>query len=261
MKCGIEALRNPDVKSAVNSTIKIVLFTTLGIGPQILNTYKHVVANSNLETHIVSFNSNLLNSNESKCLLARLQARVKDTKHAKGKHYVQKLVLPWVAMPQIRDSKLLVLDNDIILMKKLDKVLDDFELGSAVLGLVPEQRISHEKILNTTNAFNGGVQLLDLPRMRNSLEYLDELENIADGNKILKEGEFGDQTIYSMIAKKYPHLVKKLHCKLNRQVGSWAFDGTKTRFRRKPCDGCVILHLNFWASSPKFTIVITLSTT
>ena len=242
MKCGIETLRTPGVDS---KQIKIVLFTTLTIGPKILNAYRHIVANSNLETHIVSFNSTLLGSNQSICLLNKLQSVVVNSKTAKGKQYVQKLMLPWISLPYIRDSRLLVLDNDLVLRRRPEDMLDSLQLGHAAVGLVREQGFLMSKHLNTT-AFNGGVQLLDLPRMRNSLEYVDELENIANNQRDFKGlSRFGDQTIYSLIAKRYPHLFKRLGCQWNRQVGSWLYDaGSYGRFKKMPCDDCVILHIN-----------------
>lgn len=113
MKCGIESLRTP----AVHSTLKIALFTTLAIDSHILNAYKHIVENSNIEAHIILFNSTLLNSDKSRCLLDKLQNAVRNVKTTKGKHYVQNLMLPWISLPHIRDSRVLVLDNDVILRK------------------------------------------------------------------------------------------------------------------------------------------------
>lgn len=121
-------------------------------------------------------------------------------------------------------------------------MLNSLKLGRAVMGLALEQGHLMTRLLNAT-AFNGGVQVLDLPRMRNSIEYVDELENIADNRRDFKGlSKYGDQTIYSLIVKRYPHLVKTLGCEWNRQAGSWRFDNN--HFRRLTCDDCAMLHVN-----------------
>lgn len=143
---------------------------------------------------------------------------------------------------QIRNSKIVILDNDVILKRPLHGLVES--LGYAIVGLVKEQEVGMQRLLNTS-VFNGGVQVLDLPRMRNSTEYINELEAIAQRKRNLRGLErFGDQTIYSVLFKKHPALVKVLPCGWNRQIGGWRFDAHMRVTQQHGCSWCAVLHMN-----------------
>ena len=146
-----------------------------------------------------------------------------------GAHYIAKLFLPWLleSNATLGNHRLLVLDHDVWVRSSLT-ALAGAELGDAAVGLVLEGSLSMASTMGVPRAFNGGVQLLDLPRMRASQSYVAMLEEMGDADfecaEVIRLGRFGDQTVYSLMAKRDERLVASLPCGWNRQLGAWQFD-------------------------------------
>lgn len=135
--------------------------------------------------------------------------------------------------------RLLVLDHDTVVVRPLSQLWNEFERfhPRAVIGLVREQN----DIYDPLRGFNGGVQLLDLERMRKSKLYNRMLDWHASGNSSLASGRLGDQTVYTILAHYQPLLIHTLSCEWNRQL---AITMTRTSYHVCPY-GCAILHTNY----------------
>jgi hypothetical protein len=82
--------------------------------------------------------------------------------------------------------------------------------GEAVVGLAAEQNELYLLSTNgSTRGVNGGVQLLDLERMRVTPHYDATLDAIAAGTARI--GRNGDQSLYTMLMYVQPSLVKYVH--------------------------------------------------
>ena len=100
--------------------------------------------------------------------------------------------------------------------------------------------------------FNGGVQLLDLGKMRASEHYANLMEAYATpGLKPMKPGGIGwlgDQTLYSWMSVNSSGARDVFHvlpCGWNRQIGTH-MAGWRGFWDRHRCDGrCSLLHGNF----------------
>jgi len=191
---------------------------------------------------------------------AALHRRLSTTATGPGAVYLYKpllhLLLPaWL-------PKVLVLDADVFVVADVRRLWAEFDRfgPAACAGLAVEQAPSyaHVRARGGLN-FNGGVQLLDLDRMRSSARYAARLADAADGRLPgLKADEkrigfLGDQTLYSLMTVAPAAngtgdgrgLFHALPCGWNRQTGThmagwpgfWAAHACHER--------CGLLHFNF----------------
>lgn len=88
---------------------------------------------------------------------------------------------------------------------------------------------------------NGGVQLLHLRHMRASSEYNSALDAYGRG-ELGRIGYLGDQTLYTVMASKWPALFHHVGCEWNRQISPhFGFKNATLHSCPKPC---AILHAN-----------------
>lgn len=150
--------------------------------------------------------------------------------------YLYKTLLHRLLPPTL--ERLMVLDLDLVVVRPLSQLWAEFGgfLSDAVIGLAREQNHIYEPL----PAFNGGVQLLHLARMRAQPLYESMLDWHASGRSRARTGAFGDQTVYTLIAYQHPLLVYRLGCEWNRQLSfieprEYAHCGAS----------CGILHTNY----------------
>lgn len=165
------------------------------------------------------------------CLYKYLSA----SSHGPGPQYLQKVILPWILPASVR--RVLVLDTDVVVLGNVWELWRSFgHFRGAVVGLVNEQNDLYAPMVGR----NGGLQLLDLERMRTSRAYLHVLDTFnVHGHKI---GYLGDQTFYTVLGHIRPLLVHALGCEWNRQLNTH-FGANVGQFGR--CErGCAVLHAN-----------------
>lgn len=136
-------------------------------------------------------------------------------------------------------QKLLVLDGDLVLLRPLSELWDEFRSfpSSAVVGLAVEQNNRYDPMVGR----NGGVQLLHLQRMRASAVYGRMLDWHASGRSHCASGSMGDQTFYTLVGYQHPLLVHTLGCEWNRQL---AWPMRSDQYHR--CPGrCGIVHATY----------------
>jgi len=94
----------------------------------------------------------------------------------------------------------------------------------------------------TERGKNGGVQLLDLTRMRASDDYNAALDYFGRGKSAKRIGYLGDQTLYTHMEAMWPALFYQLGCEWNRQLSPQFGYANATVHR---CERqCAILHAN-----------------
>ena len=112
------------------------------------------------------------------------------------------------------EKRVIVLDTDLVLLQSIAglwRIFNDFSAGQFI-GIASEQQPTYEACWKSSNnfvGFNGGVQLLDLQKMRRSKAYnklLVQLPDILKHDVVEKEwlrgckhsvGSLGDQTFYA----------------------------------------------------------------
>ena len=176
-----------------------------------------------------------LRSPGARCLHANLVR----LSHGPGRTYLLKPLLHFVLPPSVR--RVLVLDTDVVMIRPLAELWGQFaRFGpEAVLGLVAEQ-----SSLYSGNAIgkNGGVQLLQLERMRRSPAYAAALDHYATGRGGAWLGYLGDQTLYSFMAYSHGALFHSLGCEWNRQLS--VHFGLEAQRQHACAAPCGLLHAN-----------------
>jgi hypothetical protein len=155
--------------------------------------------------------------------------------HGPGPQYLNKVFLPWILPRSVR--RVLVLDTDVAVLGNVRELWGSFRrFEGAVAGLAKEQNDLYAPMVGR----NGGLQLLDLERMRDSRTYLHFLDTFnLHGYKI---GYLGDQTFYTVLGHIHPSLVYTVGCEWNRQLNTH-FGADIGRFGK--CErGCAMLHAN-----------------
>jgi hypothetical protein len=158
--------------------------------------------------------------------------------HGPGPEYLYKPLLHFVMPTDVR--RLIVLDTDVVVVRDVADLYDEFDrFGTAVLGIAREQTRMMEPLTGT----NGGVQLLDLDRMRKSTAYQGILDRYATGKAGLNIGYLGDQTLYTFMFAERPDLFAWLPCEWNRQISAhFGFSNATVH----ECPGrCGIIHANY----------------
>ncbi len=138
--------------------------------------------------------------------------------HGPGPQYLYKPLLHWVMPKDVR--KLILLDTDVIVVRDIARLYAQFgAFGTAVVAIANEQSLLYQRGSNwKMEGKNGGVQLLDLQRMRRSSSYARALDRVASGEDGRRIGYLGDQTLYTFLAADYPRLFHTLPCEWNRQL-------------------------------------------
>ena len=167
----------------------------------------------------------------AKCLYEYLSK----SSHGPGPQYILKVFLPWILPRSVR--RVLVLDTDVAVLGNVWELWWLFRrFEGAVAGLANEQNDLYAPMVGK----NGGLQLLDLERMRTSRTYLHFLDTFnVHGYKI---GYLGDQTFYTVLGHIHPSLVYTVGCEWNRQLNTH-FGADIGRFGK--CEsGCAMVHAN-----------------
>ena len=174
----------------------------------------------------------------ARCLLTGLQLLA----HGPGPQYLYKPLLHWV-LPGMR--RLILLDTDVVMVRPIAELFAEFErFDGALIGLANEQSLLYQKASNwTVVGKNGGVQLMELERMRQSRTYGLALDQFASGTKQQRLGFLGDQSLYSILAASHPPLFHTLGCEWNRQL-SMQFGFRNSTVHSCP-RRCGLLHANY----------------
>jgi hypothetical protein len=148
----------------------------------------------------------------ARCLYAGL-SRIS---HGPGPQFLYKPLLHYLMPADVR--RLILLDTDVAVVADIGALHAQFArmAPSAVVGLVPEQTV--KLYPPPLCGLNGGVQLLQLERMRSSVTYAKALDQLASGRDGRWIGFLGDQTAYTYMAHIDPSLVHLLPCEFNRQA-------------------------------------------
>ena len=168
--------------------------------------------------------------------------------HGPGPQYLYKPLLHWVMPKDVR--KLILLDTDVIVVRDIARLYAQFgAFGTAVVAIANEQSLLYQRGSNwKMEGKNGGVQLLDLQRMRRSSSYARALDRVASGEDGRRIGYLGDQTLYSWMSVNgsgAQHIFHVLPCGWNRQIGTH-MAGWKGFWAAHACDApCHLLHGNF----------------
>ena len=123
-----------------------------------------------------------------------------------------------------------MLDADIVLLRDIRELHAEFaRFGPrAVLGVARETAAMY----GDEGGFNGGVQLLDLARMRNeTYGYDTALDHLASGAAGQWVGRLCDQSVYTLLTRSSVNradLVHELPCEWNRQIGGDWFNAEHT---------------------------------
>lgn len=157
--------------------------------------------------------------------------------HGPGPQYLYKPLLHWVFSQDVK--QIIVLDTDVVLVRDISELWAQFKFfGSAVLGIANEQSNLYR---DGAIGKNGGVQLLDLAKMRVSQRYADALDYYASGARYI--GYLGDQTLYSYMAGNHSDLLYNLPCEWNRQLSMhFGFRNATVHACLQPCG---IMHANY----------------
>uniref|UniRef100_A0A7S4C187 Nucleotide-diphospho-sugar transferase domain-containing protein n=1 Tax=Chrysotila carterae TaxID=13221 RepID=A0A7S4C187_CHRCT len=186
--------------------------------------------------------------------------------------FMLKPLMAWILPPYI--SRVIILDMDVALLRPPKELWAKFKVfDDALVGLAKEQSTLYTQSTNLAQGYNGGVQLLELARMRGPEEarYLAALaaacgthramrrQNAKRQNATAKAATdvvrfslLGDQTLYSYMAYKEQSLFFNIGCEWNRQLGSWSsqIGGVKKLWVNRPdihaCPdgGCAAFHAN-----------------
>ena len=158
--------------------------------------------------------------------------------HGPGPQYLYKPLLHYIMPADVR--RLILLDTDVVLVRDVADLYHEFDqFGTALLGIAREQSRLMEPLTGT----NGGVQLLDIQKMRASAEYNGLLDKHATGKDGRRIGYLGDQTLYTYLLAARPDLFAWLPCEWNRQIS--AHFGFHNATVHECPRRCGILHANF----------------
>jgi len=159
--------------------------------------------------------------------------------HGPGPQYLYKPLLHWVFPQDVQ--RVIVLDTDVVVLRDIGELWAEFDrFGTAMVGIANEQsNLYHNHAIGK----NGGVQLLDLAKMRASQRYADALDLYASGSDRRYIGYLGDQTLYSFMAWSHADLLYQLPCEWNRQL-SMQFGFRNASVHSCP-RRCGLLHANF----------------
>ena len=132
--------------------------------------------------------------------------------HGPGPAYLYKPLLHYL-MPTVR--RLILLDTDIVVLQPIERLYRQFDgFGAAVVGVANEQTNMYQRSSGwRLIGKNGGVQLLDLAKMRASQRYAEALDRYASGAAGKYIGYLGDQTLYSYMAVSHADLMHRLPCR------------------------------------------------
>jgi len=163
---------------------------------------------------------------------------MKRLSHGPGPQYLYKPLLHYVMPADVH--RLILLDTDVVMVRDVRELHAEFDLfGTALLGIAKEQSRLMEPLPGT----NGGVQLLDLQKMRSSVEYNGLLDHVATGADGRRIGYLGDQTLYTYLIADKPELFYWLPCEWNRQISAhFGFHNASVHECPRRCG---ILHANF----------------
>uniref|UniRef100_A0A7S0PZA7 Hexosyltransferase n=1 Tax=Coccolithus braarudii TaxID=221442 RepID=A0A7S0PZA7_9EUKA len=171
--------------------------------------------------------------------------------HGPGPKYLYKPLLHWVFSQDVK--RIIVLDTDVVVIRPISELWAQFDhFGDAMIGIAYEQSRLYVDQHGKNYGTNGGVQLLDLEKMRASKRYAEALDWLASGigqsqhgnaNGRYYIGYLGDQTLYSYLAKSHPDLLYRLPCEWNRQL-SMHFSTRNASVHACP-QPCGVLHANF----------------
>ena len=163
---------------------------------------------------------------------------MKRLSHGPGPQYLYKPLLHYIMPADVR--RLILLDTDVVLVRDVADLYHEFDqFGTALLGIAREQSRLMEPLTGT----NGGVQLLDIQKMRASAEYNGLLDKHATGKDGRRIGYLGDQTLYTYLLAARPDLFAWLPCEWNRQIS--AHFGFHNATVHECPRRCGILHANF----------------
>ena len=158
--------------------------------------------------------------------------------HGPGPQYLYKPLLHYIMPTDVR--RLVVLDTDVVMLRDVAELYDEFDrFGMALLAIAREQ----SQLYAPLTGANGGVQLLDLEKMRASAEYNGLLDKHATGKDGRRIGYLGDQTLYTYLLAERPDLLAWLPCEWNRQIS--AHFGFHNATVHECPRRCGILHANF----------------
>ncbi len=159
--------------------------------------------------------------------------------HGPGRQYLYKPLLHWVLAADVR--RVIVLDTDVVVLRDISELWAEFgRFGDAMIGVANEQSNLYS---GDAIGKNGGVQLLDLAKMRASKRYAEALDRYASGAAGKYIGYLGDQTLYSYMAVSHADLMHRLPCEWNRQL-SMQFGFRNATVHECP-RRCGLLHANF----------------
>ncbi|EDO48661.1 predicted protein [Nematostella vectensis] len=176
-------------------------------------------------------------------------------KHYSGVFGLMKLVLT-EALPEVLD-KVIVLDTDVIFasdVAELWKLLDQLTKKKAI-GLVENQSDwylgklwkNHKPWPALGRGFNTGVILLDLNKLRR-MNWKDKWRLTAEKELMtMLSTALADQDIFNAVIKNDPHLLHKLPCTWNVQLG----DNTRSEQCYTEVNELKVIHWN----SPKKLLV------
>lgn len=159
-------------------------------------------------------------------------------------------------------ERAIVLDLDIVLVggARLHGLWSQFEKFGphTVFGIASEAGPSYARIARSAGV-NGGVQLHHLERMRQSaLRRADDSSNSTTWQEALRamaageargwdkiEPSLGDQTLYSTLCHRTPHLCHRLPCGWNRQLSTRYYTSADFVNSWHACTSrCHLLHFN-----------------
>jgi hypothetical protein len=139
----------------------------------------------------------------------------------RGKLFMSKPMLHQILPLEV--TKVIVLDSDVALLKdllELWRMFDDF-CSHQVVGMQWEQQPVFEYGKHGVMGLNGGVQLLDLERMRSSELYEKTLLAVLDSP--VMASELGDQDLYTAMHMAKPEMFFVLPCQWNLQLCDFWF--------------------------------------
>lgn len=165
--------------------------------------------------------------------MKKLHARMSKLCRGPGSQYMWKPLLPWI----VPAGKLIVLDTDVFFLDPISVLWREFGAfaPSHLIG-VAEDILGNSIYRGHKVKANGGVQLLDLYRMRKR-NYVDL---VGKFNQSI--GYLGDQTFYTILGDM--DLVYTLSCAWNRQLNMHHIGGVNFSDAYRCRDGCSAIHAN-----------------
>ena len=189
-------------------------------------------------------------------LARRLYRELSRTATGPGPIYLYKPLLHLVLPLAVK--RVIVLDTDLFLTSDIAGLWAEFDrfAPDALLGLAVEQCPSYQQVRRLGGVgLNGGVQLLDLAKMRRSARYAELLDGYMERpmRYPMKEGGIGwlgDQTLYSWMSVNATggrNIFHLLPCGWNRQIGTH-MAGWKGFWQAHACSTpCYLIHGNYVA--------------